>query len=140
MTERLHSIATGRGFSLLETLVALCILSAAMGAILSVFSTALTAAAEADAITRAVRAGESLLARVGADIPLAEGASAGTLDDALAWRMTVTAYRPDAELAAWQMPLRAYWVELDVEWGEADQPRSVHLSTLRLSPERRLTL
>lgn len=111
-----------------------------MGAILSVFSTALHAAAEADAITRAVRAGESLLGRLGADIPLAEGVSDGALNDALRWRITVTAFQPDEELASWQMPLRAYWVELEIDWDDAGRQRAVRLATLRLSPARRLAL
>lgn len=140
MTELQHKPFAARGFSLLETLVALSILAAALGAIFSIFSTALRAAAEADAVTQAARAGEALLGSLGAELPLREGVSSGALNGALRWRITITAFLPDAELASWQMPLRGYWVEMEIDWQDAGRPRAVRLATLRLTPDRELAL
>lgn len=128
-------MARDRGFSLLESLVALAILAVSLGAITSIFATALRAAAEADAITRATLAGESLLSRVGGQIPLAAGVSSGELDGRLRWRATATPFQGDEGLAAWQMPLRAYWVEIEISWDDAGRHRAVALATLRLTPD-----
>ncbi|MFO7553084.1 MAG: prepilin-type N-terminal cleavage/methylation domain-containing protein [Haliea sp.] len=133
MNRPVHKGHAEHGFSLLETLVALGILAVSLGATFNVISTALLSAAEADALARATRAGESVLGLLGADIPLTEGVSNGAVNDHLSWRMTVTPFRTGEEFLSWQMPLRGYWVEVEVGWEEAGRVRSVRLATLRLA-------
>lgn len=121
------------GFSLLETLVALLILAVSLGAILGIFATALRAASQADDITRATRIGESLLAQLGTEIPLHDGISQGTLPPGYRWRISVAAYTSGTELPSWQMPLQAYWVEIEVARTTGGPGATVKLSTLRLA-------
>lgn len=140
MTDRPHKIPCAEGFSLLETLVALTILTVSLSVILGIFSTALHAAAEADAITRATRVGESLLARLGSEIPLREGVSRGDLDAVYHWQITVSPFQPEAGLQTWQTPLHAYWVEVEVAWDSSRPRAAVKLSTLRLAADSRTPL
>lgn len=132
--------APAHGFSLLETLVALAILTVSLSVILGVFSTAMHAAAQADAITRATRAGESLLARLGTEIPLQEGVSRSNPDAAYQWRITVTPYQPEDGSQTWQAQLHAYWVEVEVRWAASASHAAVKLSTLRLTADNRIPL
>lgn len=133
-------MAQDQGFSLLESLVALAILAISLGAITGIFATALRNAAEADAVTRATLAGESLLNHVGGQIPLAAGVSSGELDGRLHWQVTTTPFYGDEDLTSWQMPLRAYWVEIEISWDDAGRRRAVALATLRLTPDPGLSL
>ena len=133
MIDSCHKSCHECGFSLLETLVALGILVVSLGAIFGVISTALHSAAEADSVARATRAGESILGLLGADIPLVEGTSSGAVSDQMDWTLTVTPYHPGEEYLSWQMPLRGYWVEVEIGWEGLDRVRAVRLTTLRLT-------
>lgn len=133
MSEIRIGTACALGFSLLETLVALVILSVSMGAILGIFSTALRSASEADDITRATRIGESLLAQLGSDIPLHDGISHGTYPPGYRWQINVVPYAAGSIAPSWQTPLQAYWVEIEVRRDAAEPRATVKLSTLRLA-------
>ena len=121
------------GFSLLEVLVAFAILSISLGVLLQIFATGLRNAGVADDYTRATLYAESILAAIGRETPLTEGARSGPIDDQFSWRGTVDAYTenmPDAE----KTRIHAYRVRVEVYWPSLLQTRSVVLETLRLAP------
>jgi len=60
-----------RGFTLIEIIVALAILAVALGALFQAFSTGLRATTVTDRQAAAVMLAQSLLDRIGQDIPLA---------------------------------------------------------------------
>ncbi|MCP5450155.1 MAG: type II secretion system protein [Gammaproteobacteria bacterium] len=120
------------GFSLLEVLVAFAILSISLGVLLQIFATGLRNAGVADDYTRATLYAESILAAIGRETPLAEGARNGPIDDQFSWRGTVDAYTenmPDTE----KTRIQAYRVRVEVFWPSLLQTRSVVLETLRLA-------
>jgi len=140
LNEQRTNARHARGFSLLEVLVALCILVLCLGMIMSMYSTALQHASDAAAITRATRAGETLLAQLGAEIPLRKGISSGQLGDGYHWQITISEYQPEGAPQNWQMSLHAYWVDIDIHWEGPDRPRSVNFTTLRLTTDQQTAL
>ena len=121
------------GFSLLEVLVAFAILSISLGVLLQIFATGLRNAGVADDYTRATLYAESILAAIGREAPLIEGARDGPINDQFSWRGTVdifTENMPDPEITR----VQAYRVRVEVFWRGLLQTRSVVLETLRLVP------
>jgi general secretion pathway protein I len=127
-----------RGFTLIEVVVAFIILALSLGVLLQVFSTGLRNVRVSEAYTMAALLAESKLAAVGIEEPLTAGATAGVFDDRFRWRLDVQPYEPDrAEGPAegGEGPVRAYEVVVTVSWNEANEERSVSLTTLRLAPQ-----
>lgn len=120
-----------RGFTLLEVLVALTILAGALAVMFQVFSRSLETTADAQARTNAASLAQSLLARIGTEIPLKEGETTGVSDDGLQWRVRMSLYDPDRYR---EMPLvQPYEVAVDVFWQARARQQTLHLSTLRLA-------
>jgi general secretion pathway protein I len=125
-------IASNRGFTLIEVLVALAIVGLALGAIASVFSNGLTAHETVSDAEAALAVGEEQLALAAAS--LHPGASNGTYGGRFAWRATVAPYTdpadpsPDAPTTLPQL----YRVAVSVAWQDGRHSRALSLSTLRL--------
>jgi general secretion pathway protein I len=124
------------GFTLIETLAALAILSVALGVLLAVFGDGIRRQGRAEQLAMATLQAQSLLARVGMDIPLQAGAATGTLARGLHWRLNVDRYGNAGDRKAW--PRAAYRVVVEVwpEEGSRGEPL-VRLATLRLGPKER---
>lgn len=119
------------GFTLVEVVVALAVLALSLGTVLPLFSHGLGAMERAQERARAALAAQSLLARVGGDIPLAPGEYQG-LDEEGRWHLAITPLGEDADpslpVRSWTlMPLR---VTAEVVRGDA----VVRLVTLRAAP------
>lgn len=124
------------GFSLLEILVAFAILALCLGVLLRIFGGAGRIAGTADEYSRAIVVAESLLAAAGIETPLAPGETNGEIGETYRWTLRVEPYPVDRALGLpEQMGFKPYWVNLTVEWGDADDPRAFDLKTLRLLPE-----
>jgi general secretion pathway protein I len=125
-----------RGFTLVETLIALVIFAAALLATYQSFSAGwrgFLAAAEAAA---AVSLAESRLAAAGVEMPLVEGHAEDRTDEGLEWIVDIRRYgRPHEERSqSAQSALEGYWVTVEVSWreGRFQTPRKVSLTTLKL--------
>lgn len=120
------------GFTLLEVLVAFSILGVALGTLLQVFATGLRNTALAEEYTQATLYAESVLAGLGVEEPLEEGAIGGELDDKFAWRGEVSLYveedAPEPDLDN----IQPFHVVVEVFWDSAGRERSVVMQTLRL--------
>ena len=126
-----------RGCSLLETLVAFSILALCLGVLFRIFGGGGRLAELADQHARAIVLAESLLASAGVETPLQPGESGGEIDDRFRWVLRVNPYVPAGEPLPEQLPFKPYWVELSVEWGDANELRTFTLGTLRLLAENR---
>jgi general secretion pathway protein I len=129
----------GRGFSLLEVLVAFVILALVATALFRLFSGALVNASAADDYTRAVLVAESALAEAAAAVPLAESTNSGTADEGrISWTTRVALYTPpgvsaDAERIAESLPTRLYRVTADVTFAApSGGTRTFGLATTRI--------
>lgn len=113
------------GFTLIEVLVSFTILALSLGAVSASLSSSLTQARAADDSTALVLEARSLLAGLGADIPLVPGQTEGRLSDGGTWVMTI-AQLPVADA---RRPLSAFDVALTVESAAG---RSLSLNSFEL--------
>jgi general secretion pathway protein I len=122
------------GFAILEALVALAIVALALAVLLAVFTDGIRRQGRAERLASAVLDAQSLLARIGADVPLKAGVTGGTLPNGLHWQLRVEPYGDRADRKAW--PATAYRVLVEV-MAEDDDPNGplVRLATLRLGPK-----
>ena len=117
-----------RGFTLLEILVALVIFALLFGVLAQIFQTGLRQSTVAEAASAATLLARSQLARVGVEVPLAEGETLGESEDGLRWRTAIElAEAPSDE----EQTLVPYLVTVSVAWG-AGAGEQVTLTTLRL--------
>jgi general secretion pathway protein I len=122
------------GFTLVEIIVALAILSISLGLLLNVISSGMWRSSQAQNLSEANSLAQSLLARVGADLPIEPTQRVGEFASGFRWRLSIEPYGSSVDREQW--PTGAYMVTAQVLWG-ADQAneRSVTLSTLRLGPK-----
>jgi general secretion pathway protein I len=117
------------GFTLLEVIVALAILTLALSVLLGVISDGLRRTSRAADDAEAVLLARSLLASVGAEIPLREGQVTGRFANGPQWRLQVERFDDGAKA---QQATEAYKVSAEVFSDDNGQYRSTTLSTLRL--------
>ena len=110
----------------------------ALGVLLRVFSSGTQLAVVSDEYTHAVLLAESQLATVGMEESLEQGEETGTFEDRYRWTISVQPYEQQEqdEIDLNVFSLTPYQVQVNVEWGEAGQQRSVELTTLRLGKKR----
>ncbi len=131
--------ARGRGFTLLEVLIAFAILAVAMGAILQSFSQGLRSMTVAEKYTAAALLAQTKLAEVGNTIPLEDGEHDGVFESDLDrgggttfnWRVTIGPYEGEEGLGGELPELRIYRVVVEVGWDERYPARLVTLRTGR---------
>lgn len=121
-----------QGFTLIEVLVALTILSISMAVLLGVFSDSLSRMRANETRTIAASLAKSLLAEAGVSRPLDIGDETGTFANGYRWRVHVEPYGSDADRNAW--PVTVLLVTVAV-WDEGEPPKSMELATLRLAPK-----
>lgn len=122
------------GFSLIEVIVSLAILSGALAAAYSGLGQSWRAQRMGEKSATALRIAESVLATAGSDTPLADGQSFAGESEGIAWRLRVEK-RIAEDVAAEQGPA-AYWLVLDAEWPVQGrrQLQNLHLRSLKLAP------
>ncbi len=132
-----HNPAANAGFSLLEILVAFSILALSLGVLLRIFAGGSQIAVTSGDYSRAILTAESLMASLGYDLPLQPGVFDGHLAGDVRWHLDIHPYALDTGLTGDQkLGFSPYWVELTVEWGDAEDPRAFSLTTLRLIPDK----
>src|SRR5207302_3316323 len=120
------------GFTLIEVLVALTILSISLATLLAIFLQGLDRARESSNEAAARVLAQSLLTQAKAAQNLSFGTSAGKING-LVWRTQLVPYGAQADRAAWQT--NPAQVVATVSWRGAGGLRSVSLSTLKLLPK-----
>ena len=130
-----RTIARGSGesgFTLIEVLVALTILSISLGALLAIFMQGLDRARESTSEAAARVLAQSLLAQAKTAQSPSFGTSSGKING-LQWRTQIEPYGSAADQGAWQR-IPAHIVAT-VSWRGDGGLRSVSLSTLKLFPK-----
>ena len=125
------------GYTLIEVLIAMVILSLALSVLLRIFSGGLRNIGVSDEYTHAVLIAESRLASAGLSSPLVPGVLTGIDGGKFRWTQTVQDYvaRPDS--GATGTPLQAYAVTVAVEWPDAAPVRRINLSSIKLADTTR---
>jgi general secretion pathway protein I len=119
------------GFTLIEVLVALTILSISLVVLMAIFLEGLEHARENATEDRARILAQSLLAQTQAVPHPAFGETDGT-SNGLHWHVQISPYGSGDDQMAWHQA--AQQIDATVTWRNGDHTRSMTLSTLRLSP------
>jgi general secretion pathway protein I len=122
-----------RGFTLVEVVVAIAILALMAGVIFRVNSDSIRNIHRADALANASVLAQSLIAKVGTEIPLREGETRGQSGAGLRWLVEMKRYGDATDRARW--PLAAYTVTAEVTVRDGPDTKPVALMTLRLGPK-----
>jgi general secretion pathway protein I len=121
-----------RGFTLIEVLVALTILSISLAVLLAIFTQGLDRAGESRNEATARALAQSLLAQAEISANPSVGDSSGVING-LAWHLRVAPYGSPADRAAWQENVAE--VTAAVSWRGDRRSRSVSLTGLRFLPK-----
>jgi len=125
------------GYSLIEVLVAMVILSLSLTVLLRIFSGGLRNISVSEDYARAILIAEAQLESAGATSYLAPGSSEGVADQNFRWTRTIEAYHPYPADDSFEIPLDAYTVTIDVDWPHAERTRSVSLSGIKIAESGR---
>lgn len=114
--------------------MAIAIAGTALAALVQAIGTNLRHAALSGEYTQATALAESMLSRVGAELPLRTGEHRGRFDARFQWRRVIRKYHaedlaPDSDTAA---PLTPYEIAVTVWWDTDNGVRQLTLRTLRL--------
>lgn len=122
---------TSDGFTLIEVLVALTILSLSLAIVFAGFSDGLRGRRTADDYQRATALAESKLNSMGIESTLHEGHTEGRFNDRFRWEAAVSPYQEDDRNVEnkYQTPMV---LTVTVFWPDKREERSVSLTTLRL--------
>ena len=120
-----------RGFTLMETLVALVIFVACYLLIHQGLSLGWRGVRLAQSETMALQVAQGRLAAAGIDEPLSDGQRTGEIDG-YAWTMDVR--REERRQGGTVSPVSAFWVTVAVSWRDRSERRlrSVELTTIKL--------
>lgn len=133
LVRKRRRVRRDRGFTLVEVVVAIAILALMAGVIFRVNSDSIRNIRRADALADASALAQSLIAKVGAEIPLREGEARGQSGATLQWRVQMKRYGDATDRAQW--PLAAYTVMAEVTLRDGPDTQPVELITLRLGPK-----
>jgi general secretion pathway protein I len=124
----------GRGYTLIEVLVAMVILALTLTVIFRIFSGGLHKIGVATDYTRAVMVAESVLAATGNTERLIAGETSGRLLDQYRWSRSVTRFPSGTAVSSQRNKLvNAYQVSVVVKWPARDGFRNLNLTTLKLA-------
>jgi len=121
------------GFTLVEVIVALAMLSAGLSILLALISSGLRRTADAERIAEAGSLAQSLMAEVGTDLPIKLEQRDGQFPNGYRWHLKMQQYGDAREREEW--PIGVYLISTEVEWDDGAQRRAYALSTLRLGPK-----
>jgi len=129
----MHRTPSEHGFTLLEVLIALTILSVALAMLFGIFSHSLSRSQETQSRLEARALATSLLAQADKATAIAYGETHGRTGSGLDWRLNVSRYGDARDTQAW--PAAAARVTAAVSWGDHGSGQTFTLTTLRTMPK-----
>lgn len=118
------------GFTIIEVIAALAILSLALGVLFGTLSDGFYNQGRARTLADATSLAQSVLARAGTEFPLEPGMKEGEEDNGLRWTLNITPYGSPTDRKAWSVS--AYEIVAEIfENGRSEEP-VLTLTTLRL--------
>jgi general secretion pathway protein I len=120
-----------RGFTLIETLVAISILAISLTVLLQLFSGGLKSSRLSDEYTRGIFYAREKMDEILLAEELTEGVIGGEFDDGFKWR--AEALHLDIEEAKdVKLPFRAFNIKVDVRWNEGETEKHFAISAIKL--------
>jgi general secretion pathway protein I len=121
------------GFTIVEVVAALAILSLSLTLLFSTMSDGIHRQQRAKTLTEASALAQSLLARVGTELPLTPGAAKGDFANGFRWQIQVTPFGNASDAQEW--PVAAYKVAVMVFAPSRSEQTAASLTTIRLAPK-----
>ena len=121
------------GFTLVEVIVALAMLSAGLSLLLGLISNSLRQTASAQRMAGAGSLAQSLMAEVGTDLPIRPEVRDGQYPNGYRWHLKMQPF--DGTRDHEDRPVGLYSISAEVEWEEGTERRFYALTTLRLGPK-----
>ena len=121
------------GFTLVEVIVALAILSVGLSVLLGSISSGLQQTANAERMAEAGSLAQSLMDEVGTELPIKSEERDGQFPNGYRWHLKMHQYGNVKEREEW--PVGLYMISTEVEWEEGARRRSYGLTTLRVGPK-----
>lgn len=123
--------ASQHGYSLIEVVVAIAVAGTTLAGLVHAVGTNLRHAALTHEYTRATALAESMITRVGTELPLQAGTQRGRFDGTFRWQRTIRT-DDDPAPAADEPPLQPHEIDVTVWWRDGGRTRQVTLHTMRL--------
>ena len=123
-----------QGFTLLEVIVALTIVTLCFSVLLGVISGGLGQTNRAETLAAASSLAQSLLADLGTEIPIAPGETDGQFANRFRWRLRIEPYTDPT--VPQNLSVGGFRALVQIAWGDDSQERSINLTTLRLGPQQ----
>jgi general secretion pathway protein I len=121
------------GFTLVEVIVALAILSAGLGLLLGLISNSLRQTVSAQRMAEVGSLAQSLLAEVGTVMPIRPEERDGQYPNGYRWHLKVQPY--DSGKESEERPVGLYRISAEIDWDQGVERRFYALTTLRLGPK-----
>lgn len=126
----------GRGFTLLEVLVAFVIFALSFAVVLEIIAGSMRSTLRAKDYSEAALLAQSLMEGVGREVPLEAGAYQGETEDGILWVIEITDFEglnddTRARDLAEMNNTRLFWVDLSLEWGDGRRQRDASFTTIR---------
>jgi prepilin-type N-terminal cleavage/methylation domain-containing protein len=125
------------GFTLVEALVSLVILTLGLVAVIEIFGNGFRGVRSSEWDAAALQLATSQLTRAGTETPLRRGQQQGATPQGFEWTVTIEPYGPDRDEQAPRRPagVEAYWVTAEVRWRPSvfSAAQSLSLTTLKLT-------
>ena len=130
-----ESLWCGNGFTLIETLVAMAILSISLVVILQLFSGGLKSSRLSDNHTRAIFHAREKMEEILLNDNFTDGATEGEFSDGFEWKAQTLLLKPDQEEEE-ELPVdifNIFNIKVDVRWHEGSKEKHFEISTLRIA-------
>ncbi len=118
------------GFTLIETLVAMAILSISLVVILQLFSGGLKSSRLSDNYTRAIFHAREKMEEILLDDNFTDMAMEGEFSDGFEWKAQTFRFEPDQEEET-KLPVDIFSIKVNVSWHEGRQEKHFEISTLK---------
>lgn len=118
------------GFTLIEVIAALAILSVAVGVLFATLSDGFFNQNKARGLAQASSLAQSILARAGTEFLLQPGVQSGEESNGLRWKLSIMPYGTPADREAW--PVDAFEINVEVFVNDQSREPVFSLKTLRL--------
>jgi general secretion pathway protein I len=127
---------TSRGFTLLEVMLAFVVFALSFATVLEIMAGSMRSVRRASDDTQVALFAQSIMDRVGTEIPIEEGQFNGMGMDRYEWRLDIYLYDvSDEDMRSQELAemsgIELYRVDLDINWDVGRRQRDLHFSTMR---------
>ena len=128
----LPSLSNSRGFTLIETLVAVMVLSISLVTIMQLFSGGLKSSMVSDSYTLAIFHAREKMEEILLLDELAEEALEGDFRDGFSWKSKISLFKPEEDDEGSEVSFDMFNVEVQVFWNKGSHARHVDLKTVQI--------